>query len=177
MRTYIVLLRGVMPTGKNKVPMALLRQVLAGNGFEDVRTYIQSGNVILRTDLKPDQLEEKVHHLIKNHIGADLALMARTSDELQNILNHNPFQTEDISRVFFSILAQKPDPLKVKKLTSIEYSPEKLVILDNAAYMFIPGSAARSKLSNNFLEKKLGISITTRNFNTLSKLVEWGNER
>ncbi|MEN7551264.1 DUF1697 domain-containing protein [Rapidithrix thailandica] len=102
MKTYIVLLRGVMPTGKNKVPMAQLRQVLSDDGFNNVRTWVQSGNVLLKTEQTATKLEKYVQNLIKKYIGPDLAVMVRTGAQLQKVLEENPFQEGyDISRVFF----------------------------------------------------------------------------
>ncbi len=162
-----------MPTGKNKVPMAQLREVLAQAGFENVRTYIQSGNALVDTDIPAKEVETKVHDLIKKHIGADLAIVARTASQLQKVLDENPFKDGyDISRVFFVLFADSPPSQKVKELLAQDYSPEKLAILKNAAYMFIPNTYGSGKLSNNYLEKKLGVAATTRNFNTLTKLIE-----
>lgn len=153
--------------------MAQLREVLARAGFENVRTYIQSGNALVDTDLSAKEAETKVHDLIKKHIGADLAIVARTASQLQKVLDENPFKDGyDISRVFFVSFADSPPAQKVKDLLAQDYSPEKLAILKNAAYMFIPNTYGSGKLSNNYLEKKLGVAATTRNFNTLTKLIE-----
>jgi uncharacterized protein (DUF1697 family) len=176
MNTWVVLLRGVMPTGKNKVPMAQLRQVLTEAGFEGVRTYIQSGNALVRTNLSGPEVEQRVHALIKDHIGADLVVVARTGAQLQKILGGNPFPNHDISRVFFTILSQTPPEEKVTQVLALDYSPDEVVITPEAAYLYIPGSAARSKLNNNYLEKKLGVSATTRNFNTMKKMIELSEE-
>ena len=177
MKTYIILLRGVMPTGKNKVPMAHLRQVLTDYGFEGVRTWIQSGNVILRTALSPKESEERVHYLIKENIDPDIPVLVRTGDQLQEVLNANPFKNgHDISRVFFVSFKEAPPDEKVHELLAQDVSPEKLAITKAAAYMYIPGTYGRGKLSNNYLEKKLGIPATTRNFNTMTKLIEMSRE-
>lgn len=176
MNTYIVLLRGVMPTGKNRVPMAQLREVLSGAGFADVRTYIQSGNVVLRTGLPAEEVEKSVYELIKTQIGPGLAILARTGGQLEAILRANPFTDVDISRVFYTMFAQKPPIHKVQELLSRDFSPEQLVVAEEAAYMYVPGNAARSVLSNNFLEKKLGVSATTRNDNTMRRLIEMSRE-
>ena len=173
MKTYIVLLRGVMPTGKNKVPMAQLREVLTTAGFGNVRTYIQSGNALVDTDLSAKEVETKVHNLIKQHIGADLAVIARTATQLKKMLDENPFKSgHDISRVFFVLFEKPPTAKKLKELLANDYSPEKLVITKNAAYLYIPGDYGRGILSGGFLEKKLDIPATMRNFNTTSKLIE-----
>jgi uncharacterized protein (DUF1697 family) len=177
MKVYAVLLRGVMPMGKNKVPMAQLREVLTNAGFQNVRTYIQSGNAIVTTHLSAKELEKRVHGLIKTHIGPDLAVVVRTGAQLKKMLDGNPFKQDfDISRVFFVSFSNPPDEQAAKDLAAMDYGDEKLVITPMAGYMYIPGSAARSKLSNVSLEKKLGVSATTRNFNTISKLIEMSRD-
>jgi uncharacterized protein (DUF1697 family) len=172
MTTYIILLRAVMPSGKNKVPMAQLREVLVEAGFKNVRTYIQSGNAIVDTELPAMEVEKQVHELIKKYIGPDLVVVVRTSIALQKILANNPFQEGyDISRVFFVLFAQIPATEKVKELLTQNFGDEKLAIAGDAAYLYIPSTYGRGKLSNNFLEKELSVSATMRNYNTLSKLV------
>jgi len=177
MRTYIILLRGVMPFGKNRTPMAQLREVLTKAGFGNVRTYIASGNVLIDTNLSMQEAEKQVHDLIEKHIGPDLIVIARTGDQLQKVLDDNPFTNGyDIKRVFFVSFAGTPSPNKVQELTKQDFSPEELIITENAAYMYIPGNYGRAKLSGNFLERKLGVSATFRNFNTMKKLIEMSNE-
>ncbi len=173
LNTYVVLLRGVMPTGKNKVPMAQLRELLSDAGFQNVRTYIQSGNVVLETHFPAKEVEQKVHELIKQHIGADINVIVRTGQQLQQVLLENPFiNGHDLSRVFFVLFAEVPSRQKAEELLANDFDDEKLVIGETSGYMYIPGNAARSKLSNVKLEKKLGIAATTRNLNTMKKLVE-----
>jgi uncharacterized protein (DUF1697 family) len=172
MKTYIVLLRGVMPTGKNKVPMAQLREVLTNAGFKNVRTYIQSGNAFIDSELSPKEVEARVRALIKKYIGPDLVVVARTGTQLQKVLDQSPFkQGYDLSRIFF-VLFEKPPSQNIKELLRQDFSPEELAITKNAGYLYIPGMYGRGILSGNFLEKKLGVSATMRNFNTMSKLIE-----
>ena len=153
--------------------MSQLRDVLSKAGFGNVRTYIQSGNALVDSDLSAKEVETRVHDLIKKHIGADLAVVARTGAQLKKVLDGNPFQIEhDISRVFFVLFAKPPSPQKVAELLANDFSPEKLAITRNTAYMFIPGTYGRDTLSGGFLEKKLGIPATMRNFNTINKLIE-----
>jgi uncharacterized protein (DUF1697 family) len=175
MKTYIALLRGVMPTGKNKVPMAQLRSILTEAGFENVRTYIQSGNVLVDTKLSAKEVEMKVHELIKQHIGAHISVVVRTSGQLQKVLDANPFRDGfDPSRVFYVLFKNRPNPIKVEALSALDFENEKMFIGTDEAYLYLPENAARSKLSNVFLERKLEITATTRNLNTMKKMVELG---
>ena len=152
--------------------MAELRRVLSEGGFENSRTYIQTGNVLMESELSPQQIGEQVQQLIKSEIGPDLFVLVRTGAELQMILDNNPFREGyDISRVFFVLFGETPAAEKIKELLAEDFGDEEISITKDAAYLYIPGSYG-SNLSNNYLERKLGISATMRNFNTLTKLVE-----
>lgn len=172
MTTRIILLRGVMPSGKNKVPMVQLRDVLTQAGFRNVRTYIQSGNALVDTELPALEIQNRVHDLIKEQIGPDLGVVVRTGEELQKVLAGNPFREGyDISRVFFVLFAQIPAVDRRAALLAQDFGEEKLALAEDAGYLYVPSEYARAKLSNKFLEKKLGIVATMRNFNTLTRLV------
>jgi uncharacterized protein (DUF1697 family) len=177
MTTTILLLRGVMPSGKNKVSMALLRELLGDAGFARPRTYIQSGNALVDTDLSAPVVEKTVHDLIKNTLGPDLVVIARTGAQLEEALQGNPFSTGyDISRVFFVLFSQPPPEEKIRDLMSRDLTPEKLAFGNNTAFMYIPGPYGKGTLSNNFLEKQFGVKATMRNFNTLSRLATMSRE-
>jgi len=177
MTTYILLVRGVTPSGRNKLSMARFCEVLEKAGFAHVRTYIQSGNALVDTELTAHTVEKSVRELIRNEIGPDLVVLARTGAQLEEALEENPFtKGYDISRVFFVSFAKTPPAEKVRELLSLDLSPEKLAFGENTAYMYIPGVYGRGTLSGNFLEKKLGVSATMRNFNTMKRLVMMSRE-
>ena len=177
MKRYIVLLRAVMPSGKNKVPMAQLREALSTGGFENVRTYIQSGNALVDTTLPAREVETRVHDLIRKHIGPDLAIVARTPAQVRKLLDANPFgDGHDPKRVFFALLARRPAAAKVRQLVEEDFGAEKLAIVGTTAYMYVPGTYGGGRLSNNFLEKRLDVAATMRNLNTLTKLVEMSRD-
>lgn len=168
----LVFLRGVMPSGKNRVPMAELRRILSENGFENVRTWIQSGNVVLNSSLPPGEIAQNIHHLIKDYIGAELGVVVKSRGELISVLEENPFgKGYDLSRVFFSLFNDVLNPSRVEELHAVNFQPEELMVTPRAAYMFISGTYGRGKLSNNFIENKLKIMATMRNFNTISKMI------
>jgi uncharacterized protein (DUF1697 family) len=177
MTTFVILLRGVTPSGRNKIPMAAFREVLKKAGFFHVRTYIQSGNAIVDTDLSAEEVETSVRELIRKIIGPDLAVIVRTGDQLEEALEANPFKSGyDLSRVFFVSFAEPPQTEKINELLALDFSEEKLAFGKNTAYMYIPGLYGRGTLSGNFLEKKLGAPATMRNFNTMSRLVTMSRE-
>lgn len=177
MTTRIILLRGVTPSGRNKVSMSRLREVLGKAGFLRVRTSIQSGNVLVDTDLPAGATEKCVHDLIRDRLGPDLAIVARTGPELEEALNGNPFKSGyDISRLFFISFAEPPPAEKVRDLLARDYGAEKLAFGRQTAYLYIPGQYGKGTLSNNFLEKQLGVRATMRNFSTLSRLVAMSKE-
>ena len=162
-----------MPSGKNRVPMSMLREVLSEYGFQSVSTYIASGNVMLSSPSSAQEVEARVHELIKEEIGPEIVVIAREPEEVKLVLQESPYGGEfDPSRIFYTFFATPPEESKVEQLLALDIDENQLRIGKHAAYMYIPGSAARSNLNNNFLEKKLGVSATTRNGNTLSKLIE-----
>lgn len=173
MTLYILLLRGVMPSGKNKLSMARLRGELVNAGFKNPRTYIQSGNILVETDIPAQAIEKRVHDLIRDQLGPDLSVIARTGSKLDNALRENPFRDGyDISRVFFILFASQPPQEKVRQLLARDYSPEQLAFGPCTAYLYIPGQYGRGTLSNAFMERQLGVVSTMRNFNTLNRLLE-----
>ena len=179
MNTFIVLLRGVTPNGKNKVPMVRLREVLNGAGFVNVRTYITSGNVLVDTGLPADEAGKSVHDLVKKHLGPDPVVVVRTGPELQRVLDENPFrQGYDISRVFFVIFAQIPVCRESKGTFSRRLWRRKNCFyqhprrcLDVYSRPVRQGPAERQ-----FSGKEAGVSATMRNFNTMSRLVEMSKD-
>jgi uncharacterized protein (DUF1697 family) len=171
LKTYIILLRGLMPMGKNKVLMAPLRQVLVHAGFVDVRTYIQSGNVLARSVLTKSQVETVVHNEIGQHFGADIAVLARTPLQVRQIFADNPFKDVDVAKVYFTILGSKPTEEKIKLLASQEFLPDNFVVTKEVVYIYCPVAYGLTKLNNNFVERTLGVSATTRNYRTMTKLI------
>ena len=172
MKTYAIFLRGVTPTGKNRVPMADLRSALAKAGLRDVRTYIQSGNVIAGSDLGPAAIESRVHEVILKEIGADLAVVARTHPQINKILKNNPFPADAAARTYYTLFASAPAAALAAGLRQIDFAPDEVQIVGDTLYTLYATKHSDSKFNNNFYERKLKIAATTRNFNTLSRLLE-----
>ena len=172
MRTYVVLLRGVMPYGRNKVPMATLRTILSEAGLRDVQTYIQTGNVIAKSELKRAEVETLVHDAIRERIGAHISAIARTAEQFKVIFEQNPFGNVDKTRVYFSLFHKCPSREQQEKFLLTDFSPDTVQFIDDALYTLYNTKHSDSKFTNNFFERQLKVTSTSRNFNTMSKLVE-----
>ena len=172
MKNYAIFLRGVTPTGKNRVPMAELRTALSTAGLIDVQTYIQSGNVIAKSRLDQASIESLVHEVIAQEIGADIAVITRTHEQIKNVMKGNPFSLDAASRTYFTLLASTPTSPLIEELRRLNFSPDDVKVVGSIIYTLYATKYSDSKFNNNFFERKLKIAATTRNFNTLSRLVE-----
>ncbi len=172
MQTYLIFIRGVMPTGKNKVPMALLRNELSAAGLADVRTYIQSGNVIAASDHSAADIERLVHDVILESFGGDLAIIAKTPAQVRSLLSKNPLPQEDTSRLYFTLLAAKPNAALLREFLTLDFGPDRVEIVGDVVYTLYATRMSDSKFNNNFYERRLKTSATTRNYNTMTKLLE-----
>lgn len=172
MKRYAILLRGVTPTGKNRVPMDELRAALSESGLLDVQTYIQSGNVIVKSALVQSSLEALVHEVILRDIGADIAVIARTHEQLRRVMEGNPFPLNAAARTYFSLFSVPAAAHLTEELSRLDFSPDSVRIGQDALYTLYATKHSDSKFNNNFFERKLKVSATTRNFNTMSRLME-----
>ena len=160
-----------MPTGKNKVPMTPLREALAEAGLGGVRTHIQSGNVIATSDLTHVEIEKLVHDVIYRRFGGKIAVLARTTKEFTSILKRCPFKNIEGSKLYFSLLAASPDKEILREFLSTDFSPDQVRFVSDTIYTLYATKHSASKFNNNYFERKLKVTATTRNLNTVSKLV------
>ena len=170
----IVLLRGINLGPRNRVPMAELREVLAGAGFDDVATYLQSGNVVLTSGGKPDALARKCERLIADSFGLDIAVVVRTRNELARIVEHNPLGdvAKNPKRYQVSFLSAKLPKKKVDELAALAVKSERLVASGRELYAWHPDGVARSKLWAALAGRNLGVTATARNWTTVTSLLE-----
>src|SRR3954452_5528043 len=174
MPTYVALLRGVNLGSHNKVPMAALRAVVEGLGYDDVSTYIQSGNVVLTTKDGSAKVEKAIHGAIENEFGFDVVVVVRTAAQMKMVVNANPFtkKAKDDGHLHVVFLAAKPKPDKVKALTEADWGNDEVAVTGTEAYLHLPNGYGRAKLNNMLVEKKLGVAATARNWRTTAKLLE-----
>lgn len=162
------MLRGINVGGRTKVAMADLRAVLESLGFDGVATYIQSGNVVFGSTkaVKPAAIEER----IAAELGVEPTVLVRTADELAAVVAGNPFLVGkvDLATLHVTFLAEKPT-------ATVEVpagQPDELAVVGREVYLRCPNGYGRTKLNNTFLEKRLGVPATTRNWKTVTTLAE-----
>lgn len=169
----IAFLRGVTPTGKNKIPkMLYLVQILEEIGFKNVKTYIQTGNIILETEFSKEKTAQAIHDIILDKIGADLKVIIKTKQELVKAVKENPFDEKyDYSRIHLVFTNDEIDKNKINMLKKIEFKEEEFVETSKCFYIYLPKDAKKKKLNTNYIENKLSIKATTRKINVVENLI------
>lgn len=177
MDNYIILLRAVNVAGKNIIKMAELKNHLA-KIFPTVRTYIQSGNIIIQSKEGKKSIQKLVFDVIKNHFCLDIEVFVLSDSELYEILANNPFlESYPSNKVFITLLNNIPEPDKFTKLNELKLGAEEYVLKDKHFYFYIPEGMSNTKLSNPFIEKTLNVKATGRNLNTMQKIYSLVNNQ
>lgn len=158
--------------------MAKLRGALEGAGFEDVRTHLQSGNVVLSSKTKSDETRGTCERLIRDEFGLEIDVVVRTPAELARVVKRNPLGkvASDPKRYQVSFLAGALPAASKRKLEAAVQEPEQLVFGGREIYAWHPTGVARSKLWAALAGKGLGVTATARNWTTVTKLLELAGE-
>jgi uncharacterized protein (DUF1697 family) len=176
MAVVISLLRGVNVGGHNKVKMDALRSLYESLNLRNACTYVQSGNVIFRTDERNFvSLASRVENAIERNFGFRPDVIVRTASELRDVIARNPFAARrgiDASKLLVVFLARDPGLEARDRVLKINADPEELQIGGRELYIHFPNGMGRSKLSVAAIERALGVPGTGRNWNTVTKLLE-----
>jgi uncharacterized protein (DUF1697 family) len=173
MTRQVALLRGINLGSVRRVAMADLRDVVAGCGYGDVRTVLQSGNVVLSSDAAPEEVARELEHAILAKLGVDSRVLVRTRDELAAVVARDPFGdvADDPRRYQVSFLSAEPDARLVRDLAAEDVAPERFVVHGREVYAWHPNGIQRSPLARLLSEDRLGVAATARNWNTVTKLL------
>ena len=174
-RTYVAFLRGINVGGKNLLPMKELAAMFARAGASDVRTYIQSGNVLFTaTPTVAAKIAAAVTKAVAAKYGFEVALVLRTQEELAAVARANPYLTPDADhgRLLVMFLADAPAARAVAALDPQRSPPDEFTVRGREIYLRCPNGFGRSKLSNAWFDAKLGTTSTGRNWRTVLKLLE-----
>jgi uncharacterized protein (DUF1697 family) len=171
---YVVLLRGVNLGSRNRVPMPALRDALGVAGFGDVRTHLQSGNVVLSSRKAADRVARECEREIEGGFGLRIDVVVRTRAELAKVVRCNPLGAvaEDPKRYQVTFLAAKLPQAVVRELEAAAVVPEQLAVVGREVYAWHPAGIARSKLWALIASRKLGVVATSRNWATVEALFE-----
>ena len=172
---YISMIRGINVGKQKRIEMQDLKDLYRSLGFNNVKTYIQSGNLIFQfTASNTSVLAKKIAQEIKKAYNFDVDVLVLTKNELKKVIDNNPFK-DDKSRLYITFLGDnllKNHDINAisNEINRVKDESEDFLISKTAVYLFCPNGYGRTKLSNNFFEKKLHVTATTRNWNTVTKL-------
>ncbi|MFK8045494.1 MAG: DUF1697 domain-containing protein [Crocinitomicaceae bacterium] len=175
MKTYVLLLRGINVGGHKRLLMNDLKLMLAKLGFLNSTTYIQSGNVVFQfcnLDSISD-LENKVAKKIYETFGFEVPVVIVSKSAMQRIVDSNPFVASNpIENLHCTFFKNKPHDIILTALNQEDFGEDECFITSNSAYIKCNLKYSKSKLTNGFLEKQIGVGCTTRNWKTTLKLLE-----
>lgn len=178
MRTYISFLRGINVGGHHKILMADLQKLYQNLALLEVKTYIQSGNVVFKVldneNRTVNQLEQEIENAIKEKYQFEIAVIIRTVEELQKVAQENPFLGEGRDKDQLLVMFLKNQPL-IEKLNIIDknkFIPDDFLCIDKEIYLYCPNGYGKTKLTNNLFETKLKNIATTRNIKTVQIMLD-----
>lgn len=173
---YISLLRGVNVSGKNIIKMNVLKSLFENMGAQNVKTYIQSGNVVFEhLEADSEILVKKIADRIYADFGMEIPVLVLSKQKLEQVVSNNPFtkdKTKDPTYFHVTFLADKPIAGDKETILMNKSAVEEIVFSDEAVYLYCPEGYGRTRLNNNFLENKLKVQATTRNWKTTITLLE-----
>lgn len=177
MAIFVSLLRGVNVGGHGRLKMSDLARLYASLGFTNVRTYVQSGNVVFSTESREaEKIARQIEKELKSRLDLDAVVFVRTPDDLGAIVDRNPFKKYEPNRVHVTFLSTRPNEIPTNKIDAVKARGELFSLHNREVYLFLPNGQGKTKLSNSFFEKVLGVRATTRNWNTVTALLNMAKQ-
>ncbi|MFY9310826.1 MAG: DUF1697 domain-containing protein [Bacteroidia bacterium] len=174
MALFLSILRGINVSGQKQIKMADLKKLYEELGFTNVRTFIQSGNVVFESK-SITKLSEKIEKKIKEHYSFEVPVIIRTKEELQKAIDDNPFLKKKniaLDKLHITFLAEQPEEENIKATEAYDYTPDEFYISNKEVYVYCPNGYGNTKINNTFFEKKLKVGATTRNWKTSNELLK-----
>jgi len=162
--------------GHNLIKMTELSEIFITLGFHDVKTYIQSGNIIFGNPRNESAsvISANIEKSIQKRFNLNVSVMTRTSGELRNLFSANPFLDEqdfDPAKNAVIFLNEKPTDNQIRKVADTDYPPDKFRVSDKEIFIYCPNGFGRTKLYTGFFEKKMGVVGTARNWKTITTIL------
>ncbi len=179
MSAYVALLRGINLASRNRIPMAELREALTGDELRNVRTLLQSGNVVLSAEGSADDVASECERRISARFGLDIRVIVRSRDELTEVVARNPLEgvASEPKRYQVTFLSAELEPKRKDEVEAAAVPPERVVVSGREIYAWHPAGLAHSKLASLLAGKKLGVPATACNWSTVTKLLELADEQ
>jgi uncharacterized protein (DUF1697 family) len=174
MPAMIALMRGINVGANQRIRMAELRELLVELGCEDPRTLLQSGNVVLHATGRPETVRRRIERGIAERFGFEVAVVVRTVRELEAIVGADPRagKPTDGSRYLVAFLGGTPDPVGLAEVLALKDATAG----DGVLYLWCPDGVLKSPASQAATERRLGTTVTARNWNTVTKLLALARE-
>ena len=175
MTKFVAILRGINVGGRRKLPMIELKELFHKLGYSEVKTYIQSGNVIFNAEAEEEEISNAVENAIFEAYNFEVPVICRTAEEFQQSISQNPFYEDaavEVERLHLTFLKQLPEQKQLEKLKEYNFYPDEFLVREKNIFIYCSGKYSDSKLSNSFFENKLKVPATTRNWKTVLKLAE-----
>jgi uncharacterized protein (DUF1697 family) len=177
--THILLPRGINVGGNNKIGMAPLRAALEAAGYTGVKSYLQSGNVVVTArSASPATVARDVEKLVEREFGLQVKVVVRSRKQIEQVVAANPFTgVADVGKYYFVMFCDPaPDPAKLAHLDPAEFAPEGWKLDGDTLYCWYAEGLRNSALEKAITKSKLGVTVTARNWNTVNKLLELAAE-
>jgi len=176
MPRYVILLRGINLGATNRIPMTTLREAFAQAGLGEVRTYLQSGNIVVPDAASPAGLAAATEQLIAQRFGCNVSAMIRSTEELAAVVKRNPFEEaaqSDPKHYQVTFLSGEPNPESFAQVIQLADPTERIATHGREIYAWHPAGIHLSKLANRLTPKVLGVDCATaRNWTTVTQLLE-----
>jgi uncharacterized protein (DUF1697 family) len=174
MPVYVALLRGINLGGHKKIKMDELRAALAAIGFDEVKTYIQSGNVVFKAAKISDKvLSKKIEATILSNFGHSVSAIIRTAEEIEQVIGNNPFLKQpdiDQTKLHVMFLREPPAQSALQQLQTLVLKPDQFRFLGKELYFYLPNGVAESVVMKKPIDRVLGIPTTMRNWRTVNTI-------
>jgi uncharacterized protein (DUF1697 family) len=158
------------------IKMEELKQAISSLNFNNVRTYIQSGNIVFETkSTDPAYLEKELRDKILERFGFHVPVVIRSKEELEAISENNPFlinRNEPVDKLHVTFFPEEPNPVQLNKIEKNSFLPDEFIVSGREVYLYCPDGYGRTKLTNLFFENKLKLTATTRNWKTIGTLMQ-----
>ena len=177
MITYVALLRGINVGGHIKVPMAELRALLTNLNYQNVKAYIQSGNVIFESSQSNiSAIENSIQQAIYDHFGFEISVIVKTNKALKTIFDACPFSNEKKEKSYFILLSKAPEKALIEDVRQLFFKNEEVIISNDCLYFYTSKGFGNAKFNMKTYERKLQVTGTGRNYNTMVKLLSLSSD-